>query len=237
MGEGEKPEGLTPEEIADKLTQSPDVEVDETTRRAREAGALSDFEDTLDEIAKKAVHELPNEPRAPISPLAEEFDRLNHLAAEKLGTGEPDEIQADDLDRSVDAKAASDIDAMMPTEGRSGMHQPVETPTRAEPQPSHEANLERERRDSMYQEMSEGAQRYRDAFLTAVDQLRLHERSETVKERWEQLNAQNKQELLAFEATVRSGPFTDPMVIRAKFDVAAERLTRFAEHADAGRDA
>lgn len=225
MGEGEKPEGLTPEEYKAAEGIAPETE------EARKAGALDSVEETADRLSDRAERELPNEPRAPRSPLSEEFDRLNRLAAEKLGTGEPDEIPADDLDRSVEPEVAGDIDAMMPTAGRSGMHQSVETATRAEAQQA--PNLERARRESMQQEVTEGMQRYRAAFTEAVNLLLLHPRSDTVKERWKELNASNARILLGVDAAVKSSVlFLDPMVIRAKFDLAAERLTRFAQDAD-----
>ncbi len=157
---------------------------------------------------------------------------LDQDARKKLGFEVQDETPADDLDRSVDREASSDIDAMMPSEDRGVMHQPVETATRTEPRFTHEANLARERKDSMNQEMSEGLQRYHDAFLTAVDRLLLRPRSDTVKDRWDELTKQNREELIKLDSDVRSGAETDPIIIRAKFDLATERLTRFAEDAD-----
>lgn len=225
MAEGEKSRGgLTPEEEAYRTAEG----ITEETDKDREAGVLPTVEETEERLAARARRELSSE-RQPVGVEAE-LAELNRVARARLGFEASEETPADDLDRSVDSEAAADVEAMMPTEGRSGMHQRVETATRSEAQQA--ANLERARRESMQQEMTEGMQRYRAAFTEAVNLLLLRPRSETVKERWEQLNATNARELLAVDAVVKSGQYLDPMVIRAKFDLAAKQLTRFAEDAD-----
>lgn len=222
MGEGEKPEGLTPEEYraAEGIT--------EETDKDREARVLPTVEETEERIADKAQRELPNE-RQPVGVEAE-LAELNRVGRAKLGFEATEETPADDLGRPADSEAQADLGAMTPRQG--GMHQPVGTATWAEAQQA--ANLERARRESMQQEVTEGMERYRAAYTEVVNLLLLRPRSDTVKERWDQLNANNVRELRAVDAVVKSGQFLDPMVIRAKFDVAAERLTRFAEDADRG---
>jgi hypothetical protein len=224
MGEGEKIQGgFTPEEEEYRAAEG----ITRETDKDREARVEETLEETEARLEQKIRQEIPDQPQ-PIG-IKAELDRLNRLAAQKLGEEEPENVPPQEAD-TPDAEAASDIESMMPTEGRGGMHQRVETATRAEAQQA--ANLERARRESMQQEVTEGMQRYRTAFTEAVNLLLLRPRSDTVKERWDALNAKNARELLGVDAVVKSGQFLDPMVIRAKFDVAAERLTRFAQDAD-----
>lgn len=226
MAEGRETPGLDPEayQAAEGITPE--------TAAAREVGALDSVEELEGHLADRAERELPNAPRPPEDPVAAQLAELNRVAREKLGFEDSEELTEDDLERTEhDAEASKDIDAMMPREG--GMHQPVGfTATERAPEPT-DARVEFARREAMQQEITEGVQRYAGAMSDAADRLLLKPRSDTVKERWDQLTLENKRGLELVVAAART-QFIDPVVIRAKFDRACERILRFAEDADRG---